>query len=113
MQDLRRRFRRRFAITATAVTLVVAAGVAYLVGNTYWRMLLHMGELRATEIATDFYTAANEQFADFVAAARKMRPEEIRSHPEYLRLAELAKLHVRGTRVTRMGIHDESGRTIF
>ncbi|NJM31236.1 MAG: hypothetical protein HC855_15115, partial [Rhizobiales bacterium] len=50
---------------------------------------------------------------DFIAAARKMSPAEIRAHPEYMRLAELAKQHVRGTRVTRLGIHDRDGRTIF
>ncbi len=113
MQDLRRRFRRRFAITATAVTLVVAVGVAFLVGNTIWRMLHNIGELRATEIATDFYTGAIEQSGGFIVAARTMRVEEIREHPEYIRLASLAKFHVRGTRVTRLSIHDESGRTIF
>ncbi len=113
MQDLRRRFRRRFALTATAVTLVVAVGVAYLVGHTYWRMLQDVGELRATEVATDFFTAADEQAGAFLAAARKMRPEEIVAHPDYMRLAGLAKDHVRGTRVYRLDIHDEDGRTIF
>ena len=113
MQDLRRRFRRRFAITATAVTLVVAVGLAFLVGNTIWRMLHSIGEIRAAEIATDFYASATEQSGAFIDAARKMRAEEIRAHPEYMRLANLAKFHVRGTRVTLLSVHDESGRTIF
>jgi signal transduction histidine kinase len=113
MQDLRRRFRRRFAIAATAVTLVVAGGVAFLVGQTYWRMLLHIGDLRATEIAADFHAAATEQSADFIAAARNMTPAEIRAHPDYPRLTELARLRVRGTRVTRLSLHDGDGRILF
>jgi signal transduction histidine kinase len=41
-----------------------------------------------------------------------MSAEEIRRHPETPRLTELARTHVRGTRVARLSIHDPDGRTI-
>ncbi len=113
MQDLRRRFRRRFAITATAVTLVVAAGVVVLITNTYWGLLMSIGERRHGEVAGEFYAAATERFAEFLAAARTLPPDAIRSRPETLRLSDLAKTYVRGTRVVRVAIHDLDGRVLF
>ena len=113
MQDLRRRFRRRFAIMATAVTLVVAVGVVVLITNTYWGLLMRVGERRHGEVAAEFYAAATERYADFLAEARTLPPDAVRSRPETLRLSELAKVHVRGTRVVRVAIHDVQGRVLF
>ena len=113
MQDLRRRFRRRFAITATAVTLTVAVGVAFMIAHTYWNLLMSIGERRHGEVAVEFYAAATERSAEFLAAARTLPPDAIRNHPETLRLSALAKTFARGTRVVRVAIHDLDGRTLF
>jgi len=113
MNDLRRRFRRRFALMSTLVTVTAAIGVAFLIANTYWHMLMSIGERRHGEIATEFYAAATERFADFLAKARSLAPDAIRDDPETLRLAVLAKSFLRGTRVVRLAIHDQEGRTLF
>ena len=113
MNDLRRRFRRRFALMSTLVTVTAAIGVAFLIANTYWHMLMSIGERRHGEIATEFYAAATERFADFLAKARSLAPDAIRDDPETLRLAMLAKSFLRGTRVVRLAIHDQEGRTLF
>jgi signal transduction histidine kinase len=113
MQDLRRRFRRRFAVISTAVTVTVAIGVAVLIANTYWNLLMGIGERRHGEVAREFYAAAHEQSGEFLATARTLAPEAIRGHPETQRLTALAKSFVRGSRVVRVAIHDENGRTLF
>ena len=74
---------------------------------------MSIGERRHGEIATEFYAAANERSGEFLATARGLGPDAIRSHPETLRLSTLAKGFVRGTRVVRVAIHDEDGLTLF
>ena len=113
MNDLRRRFRRRFAVISTAVTLVVAIGVALVIGHTYSRMLTHIGDIRANEIATAFYGETTRRTGEFLTAARKMPADALRAHPETLRIAEIAKVHIRGTRLMRLAIHDADGRVLF
>jgi len=113
MHDLRRRFRRRFALISTAVTLAAAVGVAFLIANTYWHMLMSIGQRRHGEVAAEFYTAATASSGDFLGQARALGPDAARRHPETAKLAELAKSFARATRVVRLAIHDRDGLTLF
>jgi signal transduction histidine kinase len=113
MHDLRRRFRRRFALISTAVTLAVAAGVAVLITSTYWNLLMSIGEHRHGEMAAEFYGAATKQSGSFLDQARALGPEAARRHPEASRLTELAKTFGRATPLARLSIHDTDGFTLF
>ena len=113
MHDLRRRFRRRFALISTAVTLTVAVGVAFLIANTYFHLLTSIGERRHSEIGTAFHAAAIAQSGEFLRQARALGPDAARRHPETARLAELAKSFARATRMVRLAIHDTDGQTLF
>ena len=113
MHDLRRRFRRRFAIISTAVTVAAAIGVSSLMVYTYWNMLMQLGERRHGEIATSYFAAASEHSRAFLREARRLSPEALRRHPETLKLAELSKSFARGTRLVRVAIHDRDGYTLF
>jgi signal transduction histidine kinase len=113
MHDLRRRFRRRFALISTAVTLAAAVGVAVLITSTYWNLLMSIGERRHGEVAAEFYAAATEQSGAFLGQVRALGPEAARRHPEMAKLAELARSFARATRVVRLAIHDRDGLTLF
>jgi signal transduction histidine kinase len=113
MHDLRRRFRRRFALISAAVTVATAAGVAALITSTYWNLLMSIGEHRHGQLAAEFYVAAVEQSGAFLDQARALGPEAVRRHPEAARLTELAKTFGRATPLARLSIHDADGFTLF
>ncbi|MGH7003508.1 MAG: sensor histidine kinase, partial [Alphaproteobacteria bacterium] len=113
MLDLRRRFRRRFALISTAVTLTAAVGVAFLIASTYWHLLMSIGERRQGEVAAEFYAAALQGSAAFLRDARALSPDAIRGHPETARLSILAQSFGRATRVVRLVIHERDGYTLF
>jgi signal transduction histidine kinase len=112
MQDLRRRFRRRFALISTAVTLVAAIGLAFLITWTSFGLGISIGEVRHREMGRDFYTAA-ERSAEVLRQARSAGPEALRRHPEIERLNQIANSYSRMTRLVRLKIHDADGLTLF
>jgi len=113
MNDLRRRFRRRFAIFSTVMTVAVAAGVCMLIVDTYWGMLTSFGERRHGEIAKQFYDAAAKRSGDFLGRARAMGPAAAREHAETSALATLAQSFSHGTRTVRLAILDHDGYVLF
>jgi signal transduction histidine kinase len=113
MDDLRRRFRRRFALISTAVTLAAAVGVAFLIAGTYWNLLTSIGESRQGQVGAEFYAAAREQSAVFLDRARALGPEAARDDPEAAKLLALVKAFARATPLSRVAIHDADGYTLF
>jgi signal transduction histidine kinase len=112
MQDLRRRFRRRFALISTVVTTVAAIGLAFLITWTSFGLGISIGEVRHKEMGQDFYAAAARS-AEALRQARSLGPEALRAHPETERLHQLAKSYSRVTRLVRIAIHDTDGFTLF
>ncbi|MCW5772995.1 MAG: hypothetical protein KIT16_15235 [Rhodospirillaceae bacterium] len=113
MTDLRHRFRRRFAIISTVVTIAAAIGVAFMISGTYWHMLMSVGERRHTELATEFYAAATTEPGAFLDQSRALGADAARRHPDLARQLALAKSFVRGSRVVRVSILDRDGYTLF
>ncbi len=113
MQDPRGRFRRKFALISTIVTLAAAIGVGALTVSTYWNMLMALGERRHAEIAEAFYEAARERAGPYLDEVSRSSAPPLRGHPKLAQLTEIAQAAVRGSRAVRLAIYDQSGRIIF
>jgi GAF domain-containing protein len=107
------RLLRYFSILSF-VAIVIVAG---LLGTFYHRVALNdltqLAESRNVALTQTFANSLWNEFAPFVASAKRLKDDQLRTRPEVTRLRYLVLDQMRGVEVVKIKVYDLAGRTVF
>ncbi len=104
---------RYFAVIGLVTFLVVTAVLAVFYRRTALSNLVHCAEGQNVVLTQAFANSLWPRFASFLPAVSGLEADELRRHPEVVRLQDAVVAQMRDTSVLRVKIYDLEGRTVF
>lgn len=104
---------RYFSIVSAILLLITTVLLANIYRQVAVQQIVDHGEIANTSLAGALANAIWPGVADHVASAAGLSGDELRSHPETVRLQDVVRRHLRGLSVVKVKIYDTHGLTVF